>query len=158
MKKTLITLIAAIVLIALGLPAAARVAPVSADAAQAVAVVDRFSQELAAGNTRAASALLDVDVVIHESGGVERSRAEYAAHHLEADARFMQSATRRLLARTSGASGDLAWVASETELSRTVEGKPKRSIMTETMVLQRSAAGWRIVHIHWSSRPVQERS
>jgi ketosteroid isomerase-like protein len=158
MNKAMITSIAALFLIALGLPPATHAVQADADAAQAVAVVDRFSQELAAGNTSAASALLDEDVVIHESGGVERSRAEYAAHHLAADAQFMRSSTRRLLSRTSGASGDLAWVASETELSRDVEGKPKRSIMTETMVLQRSGEGWRIVHIHWSSRPVQERS
>lgn len=158
MNKALITPLAVLAFIAPGLPPAAHAAEANAAAALAVAVVDRFSQELAAGNTQAASELLDADVVIHEGGGVERSRAEYAAHHLAADAQFMKSSSRRLLARTSGASGDLAWVASETELSREVEGKPKRSVMTETMVLQRGSEGWRIVHIHWSSRPVQERS
>lgn len=26
-------------------------------------------------------------------------------------------------------------------------------LSTETMVLKNTAAGWQIVHIHWSSRP-----
>ncbi|MBP6013449.1 MAG: hypothetical protein KBA31_14585 [Alphaproteobacteria bacterium] len=31
-------------------------------------------------------------------------------------------------------------------------GKPINSISLETMVLHRQPAGWKIVHVHWSSR------
>jgi ketosteroid isomerase-like protein len=48
--------------------------------------------------------------------------------------------------------GDLAWVASEASLSGNVSDKPVNVIGTETIVLRRTLAGWRIVHIHWSSR------
>lgn len=68
-----------------------------ARAVEPVAVVERFFRELAAGNTNAASALLDPGVVIYESGRVERSRAEYASHHLASDAKFLKSAAHRLL-------------------------------------------------------------
>ncbi len=119
--------------------------------AESIAVVDRFSHALASGGTIGASALLDPAVVIYESGDVERSRAEYAAHHLAADAAFLKTVEYRLLSRTSGTAGDLAWVATESRLMSHGE-KPVDIFSTETMVLRKQPSGWRIVHIHWSSR------
>ncbi|WP_379655388.1 nuclear transport factor 2 family protein [Pseudoxanthomonas sp. UC19_8] len=49
--------------------------------------------------------------------------------------------------------GELAWVGSESELHASKDGKPLTLLSTETMVLKRGTQGWRIVHIHWSSRP-----
>jgi len=130
-------------------------AAVPAAAAEPVAVVDRFFRELAAGNAAGASALLDSGVLIFESGGAERSRAEYASHHLASDAKFLGSATHRLMSRTGDAVGDLAWVASEASLSGSMQKKSVDVISTETMVLRKTQAGWRIVHIHWSNRPAK---
>jgi methionine-rich copper-binding protein CopC/ketosteroid isomerase-like protein len=126
---------------------------IATSAAEPVAVVDRFFRELASGNVKAASSLLNPDVLIYESGGAEGSREEYASHHLAEDAHFLQALSHRLLGRTADAAGDLAWVASETKLSGNANGKPVNVVSTETMVLRRTPAGWRIVHIHWSSRP-----
>ena len=121
-----------------------------------VAVVDRFFGALASGDTRSAGNLLDPGVLIYESGGAERSRKEYAAHHLGSDAAFLQKARHRLLSRTGDAVGDLAWVATEAALAAPGKGGKEISIVsTETMVLRRTEAGWRIVHIHWSSRSDQ---
>jgi ketosteroid isomerase-like protein/mono/diheme cytochrome c family protein len=128
-------------------------AVIPAHAAEPVAVVERFFRELAAGNTNAASALLDPGVLIYESGRVERSRAEYASHHLVSDAKFLRSATHRLLSRTGDAAGDLAWVASEARLSADTDGRAVDVITTETIVLRKTAQGWRISHVHWSNRP-----
>jgi ketosteroid isomerase-like protein len=69
------------------------------------------------------------------------------------DAKFLKAVNHRLLSRTGDAVGDLAWVASEASLSGDVSGKSVNVISTETMVLRKTPAGWRIVHIHWSSRP-----
>ncbi|MGB8328239.1 MAG: c-type cytochrome [Steroidobacteraceae bacterium] len=119
--------------------------------ADPIAVVDRFFSALAAGDRPVASALLDPEVLIYESGGVERSRDEYAARHLAADAAFLKSAKHRLLSRTGETVGDLAWVATTARL--TAQGaQPSDIISTETMVLRRRADDWRIVHIHWSNR------
>ena len=120
-------------------------------AASPVAVVDQFFGALASGDTTAASALLDPAVLIYESGGVERSSSEYAAEHLGADAAFLKSATHRLISRGGDAVGDLAWVATESHLT-TQGAKPVDMVSTETMVLRKQPAGWRIVHVHWSSR------
>ena len=124
----------------------------SAGAAEAAAVVDEFQKLLAQGRTREASALLDANVLIFEGGGVERSRAEYASHHLKSDAAFLKNATVAVRSRTGNVIGDLAWIATESQL-KTDGAKPLDLMTTETMVLKRTPQGWRVTHIHWSSKP-----
>jgi hypothetical protein len=119
-------------------------------------VVEQFQKALQSGDTEGASALLDPQVRIFESGGVERSREEYAAHHLGADAEFLGQATIRLMSRSGDAVGDLAWVGSESRISTMNGVKPVELVSTETMVLRKGEAGWRIEHIHWSSQPVSQ--
>ncbi len=121
-------------------------------AAAAVAVVERFSAALKAGDLDTVSTLLAPDVVILESGGAERSREEYLAHHAGADATFLRDARVESGPRVARVEGSLAWVASESETHVFREGKPAAFLGTETMILQRGSEGWRIVHIHWSSR------
>jgi len=123
-------------------------------AADAVAVVDRFRKFLADGNTTAAAELLDPTVLIFESGGSERSRAEYASHHLKEDAAFMKTAKPSPLSRTGDVSGDIAFVATESSL-KSSGAEPVNLVTTETMVLKRTSQGWRVAHIHWSSRKVK---
>jgi ketosteroid isomerase-like protein/mono/diheme cytochrome c family protein len=125
-----------------------------AGAADAVAVVDQFQQLLAKGNTTAAAELFDPAVLIFESGGAERSRAEYASHHLNEDAAFMKTAKLSPLSRTGDVSGDMAFVATESSL-KSSGAKPVDLVTTETMVLKRTSQGWRVAHVHWSSKKVK---
>ena len=128
-------------------------ANIDADAQAAVDVVDRFGKALAAGDFATVESLLDPDVLILESGGAERNRAEYLGHHAISDAQFLKTAHHQPGQRRARASGDMAWVGSESELHVTKDGKPLTLRSTETMVLRRVEGAWRIVHIHWSSRP-----
>jgi mono/diheme cytochrome c family protein len=121
------------------------------DALNAAETVDSFQRRLAQGDVNGAAQLLDPSVLIFESGEAETSRAEYASHHLKSDAAFLKNAEVRRLSRTGNASGSFAWVATESEL-KTSGAKPVDLISTETMVLQRGPEGWRVAHIHWSSR------
>jgi len=121
------------------------------DALNAAETVDSFQKRLAQGDVNGAAQLLDPSVLIFESGGAETSRAEYASHHLKSDAAFLKNAEVRRLSRTGNATGNFAWVATESEL-KTSGAKPVDLISTETMVLQRGPEGWRVAHIHWSSR------
>jgi mono/diheme cytochrome c family protein len=123
-----------------------------AGAANPAATVSDFQKLLASGNTEGASAVLDPAVLIYESGEVEKSRAEYASHHLKADAAFLKGADVRVLSRNGGAADSLAWIATESEL-KTKGVKPTSLISTETMILSRSPQGWHVIHVHWSSRP-----
>lgn len=129
-----------------------RAPSVDAQAADAALAVDAFHAALAANDTDAALALLAPDVMIFEEGGAERSRDEYASHHLASDAAFA-AATEAAVARRSGrADGDVAWITSEGRTTGEFNGRPVDRLTTETMVLKRHAEGWRIHHIHWSSR------
>lgn len=117
----------------------------------AAATVDRFFASLSAGDLERAGAELDADVIILESGGAERSAAEYLGGHAKGDAAFLKGAHHSLTHRTARVSGTLGWVASESELHVQKDGKPAVIASTETMVLRSSGTGWKIVHIHWSS-------
>ncbi|HVR82339.1 MAG TPA: nuclear transport factor 2 family protein [Luteimonas sp.] len=132
---------------------AASTQQVSEQAKPVVAVVEQFSSALKAGDLKRAAEALADDVLILESGGAERSREEYLGHHAIADAAFLGGAKIALQQRTARIDGNMAWVASESELQATEDGKPMTLLSTETMILHKTADGWRIVHIHWSSRP-----
>jgi ketosteroid isomerase-like protein len=128
-------------------------AAVSAAARPAARVVDNFHAALGRGDQKAALAFLVDDVLIYESGGVERSKAEYASHHLAADAAFSQAVPGKLARRHGSAVGNVAWIASEGRTTGTFKGKPVDVVTTETMVVRRVGAAWKIAHIHWSSAP-----
>jgi mono/diheme cytochrome c family protein len=121
-------------------------------------VAQALQAALSTGDAGTVEALLDPEVLILESGGAERSRAEYAAHHLQSDMAFLKDTRYTLLRQTGDRVGDLAWVASE---SRITGGSGDNSVdlmSTETLVLKQTADGWVIVHVHWSSRPAGDPS
>ena len=117
-----------------------------------IAVVQAFHAALSAGNADRVEALLDHGVLIMEGGNVERSRKEYASHHLPSDLKFMSAVRYALKRQTGDTVGDLAWVASEATLTNEPGGKAVDLVSTESLVLRKGASGWKIVHIHWSSR------
>jgi len=103
------------------------------------------------GNTQAALGLIAEEALIFEAGGVERSRADYASHHLAAHAAFSQAVPATVTRRTGEAEGNIAWITSEGRTAGTYKGRAVDRRTVETMVLRRGKAGWKIVHIHWSS-------
>lgn len=125
---------------------------IPAAAKDAVAAVDRFGKALSAGQLDKAGAELDAKVLILESGGAERTAAEYLGGHAKGDAAFLKTVHIQLVRRTAQVSGDMAWVGSESELHNMKDGKMTTILSTETMVLKRTGSTWKITHIHWSSR------
>ncbi|MES2069291.1 MAG: nuclear transport factor 2 family protein [Pseudomonadota bacterium] len=111
-----------------------------------------FHAALAAGDTAKASGLLAADVTIYESGFVERSRAEYAGHHLPEDIAFAKTSSRSVLQQGERRDGNLALIWQETETRARLKGKEVRILGTETALLQKTGDNWSIVHVHWSSR------
>lgn len=120
----------------------------------AVATLDAFHHALGEGRGTDALALLAEDATIFESGGVEASRAAYAGHHLGADMAFLADISVEVLDRGLREAGDIAVVTSHTRSRGTYEGHGIDLRGTETAILGRGGdGGWRIVHLHWSSRP-----
>ena len=120
-------------------------------------VLAAFQAALMAGDKAKVEALLAPDITIYESGYVERSRAEYAEHHLAGDIAFAKTSTNKVLKTTERIEGNVAviWQETETTLKTKSKGKDLRMLGTETSILQKVGDSWSIVHVHWSSRKVK---
>lgn len=128
------------------------IAAMSAEAQEAAKAVDVFHAALSKGDGPAAAALLAEDALIYEGGHAERSRSEYASHHAGADAAYAAAVPSKLTQRSGHVEGETAWIVSEGRTTGKYKDKPVDRVTTETMILRKSAEGWRIAHIHWSSR------
>lgn len=115
-------------------------------------VLDVFHAALTAGDKNRVLGLMAPEVVIYESGYVERSRAEYAHHHLAGDMAFAKTSTRKVLKQSEKMEGNLALIWQETETTGTSRGKLVHVIGTETALLEKKGDTWAIIHVHWSSR------
>lgn len=122
------------------------------DAAGALAAVHAFHDALGAGDEAAATRLLAPDVVVFESGGAE-TLEQYASGHLKGDMAFMKAMQVQKLDEQQKVSGDLALVITRSRITGEYKGKKLDLFSTETMALRRQPEGWRIAHVHWSSRP-----
>ncbi|MBU1538417.1 MAG: nuclear transport factor 2 family protein [Alphaproteobacteria bacterium] len=131
---------------------AAQVLEVAPEAAEAASVVDAFHAALEAGDTASALTFMAEDVMIFEEGGAERSRDEYASHHLQADASYAAASESTMTRRAGWVDGDVAWITSEGSTTGQAGNSATTRLTVETMVLKRGQEGWRIQHIHWSSR------
>ena len=118
--------------------------------------VETFHASLAKGDSAAALALLASDVVVLESGDVERL-ADYRSHHLGADISFARAVPSTRALTSLRVDGNAAWVASTSVTQGQFNGRAINSVGAELMVLTRTDAGapWRIRAIHWSSRRKQ---
>ena len=114
--------------------------------------LEAFHAALTSGDKAAAVELLSPDVLIFESGYVERSRAEYASHHLDGDIAFSKTAARKVLRQGERINGNSAIAWQETETKGSSKGKEIHVLGTETAVLEKTGHKWAIVHVHWSSR------
>lgn len=131
-------------------PQASAQAPQPTDAA--VEVVDSFHLALKSGDASAVLALMADDVVVLEEGGAERSREEYASHHLRSDMAFAAATDTEVSRRATQIEGDVAWVLTEGRTTGRFNERAVDRRTAETMILQRTDQGWVIRHIHWSSR------
>jgi ketosteroid isomerase-like protein len=121
------------------------------DSAAAAGAVEQFHAALAAGDSAKAMSLLADDVMILESGAVQ-TRADYLGGHLGADMKASQgSKAERTLVKVT-IMGDAAYVVSRSLTPATGAQGSTGSETAELVVLSKSATGWKIRAIHWSSR------
>jgi ketosteroid isomerase-like protein len=127
---------------------------VSSDAEAITAAVNGFHDALRRGDTKAAMELLAPDAVILESGSAE-TRAEYESHHLLEDIQFAQAVHSIRSDVRVQIEANTAWLTSRSKAEGSFEGKPINSVGVELVVLNKTAKGWRIRAIHWSSHKVK---
>ena len=121
------------------------------DSAAVAGVIAKYHEALAAGDSAAALALLADDAVILETGGVE-TRDEYRSHHLPGDINFAKAIKSQRGPVHVRVRGDVAWASGTSTTQGEMKGRAINSTGAELMVLVRTAQGWKITAIHWSSR------
>lgn len=122
-----------------------------ADSAAVVNAVEQFHASLTAGDSARAVALLANDVVVLESGAIQ-TRADYLSHHLGADMKASKGSKATRSVVQVRMAGEAAYVVSKTVSPPTGAEGSTGSEMAELMVLSKTASGWTIRAVHWSSR------
>jgi ketosteroid isomerase-like protein len=146
------TILLAAAVLAIGGSAFARDEPADP---QIAAAVEAFHAALQKGDGAAVMAALAPDAQILEGGHAE-SREEYEKGHLKADIEFAQavpSTRENVVVRQEGS---VAWVTSSSRVSGSFKGREVNSAGAELMVLSKTADGWRIRAIHWSSHALKK--
>ncbi|HET6362397.1 MAG TPA: nuclear transport factor 2 family protein [Gemmatimonadota bacterium] len=122
-----------------------------ADEAAVRAVVEGFKDALATGDSTAALGYLHPDLVVYEAGHAE-TLAEYRAGHLAADMEFAAAVETTVLEQGVIVRPDMALWVSESESKGEFRGRAIDAHGVETIVLLPTDAGWKVLHVHWSSR------
>lgn len=138
-------------LCACAMPALAQEPETAAGEAAVRAVVQGFKEALAAGDSSAALGYLHRDLIVYEEGHAE-TLAEYRAGHLAADMEFTAAVETTVLEQGLIVRPDMALWVSESESTGEFRGQAVDARGTETIVLLPTDAGWKILHVHWSSR------
>jgi len=118
--------------------------------AEVAAVVDSFHRAFQRGDSTTVLALLAPDALILESGGAE-TRDEYRSHHLPADIAFARAVKGTRSAVRVAVRSNVAWTADTSMTRGKYRGKTVNATGAELMVLTRTADGWKISAVHWSS-------
>jgi ketosteroid isomerase-like protein len=127
--------------------------PVSPATREAVQVVNDFMGALASGQLEAARQFMTPDALVIANGQVLGNRDEYINGAAKGDSAALRNVQRELLNRDAGTRADSGWVVSEKRMRAPAGTKgPSELVLTETMLLARTSAGWKIAHIHWSGR------
>jgi ketosteroid isomerase-like protein len=122
----------------------------SADA-EVRSVVEEFHAALAAGDSTRALEYLHPDVVVYEAGHAE-SLAQYRSGHLASDIAFSGAVTFQTVRGWVVPGRELSIYLREYTMTGTFQDREIDAHGTETIVLVSTEEGWKIRHIHWSSR------
>ena len=125
--------------------------PTRPDEAEIRAAVLGFKAALAAGDSTAAIGYLHPDLVVYEAGHAE-SLPEYRSGHLAADMEYAAAVATQPIEQGLIVREEMAMWVSEGESKGEFRGRQVESHGTETIVLIPTDAGWKILHVHWSSR------
>ncbi len=114
-------------------------------------VVSDFRAALSSGDSTTVVQLLHPEARIYEGGHAE-TREQYRSGHLRADMAFLRAVESETLWDQVIPTEGLAIYMSERHTTGEYRGREIDSRSAETIALVRTPQGWRIRHIHWSSR------
>ena len=118
---------------------------------EAAKTVIAFHSALNSGDEQKTRILLDDAVIIFEGGGIERSAEQYANHHMKSDIAFLSNMQVTLLEHQVQGDSDMAVSMARSKIQGKYKDKDMDIETMETIVLEKQAGTWKIVHIHWSN-------
>lgn len=118
---------------------------------EVLAVADAFHEALASGDSTRALQLLHPEVRVFEGGHAE-TLEEYRSGHLPVDMEFSAGTEREVIEHQVFGDAEQAVFLARYRSTGSFRGEAVEARGTETLVLVRTDDGWRIRHIHWSSR------
>jgi endonuclease/exonuclease/phosphatase family metal-dependent hydrolase len=90
--------------------------------------------------------------VVYEFSIVDPKVEAYGLRHMPHDMDLARATSWKLETRRTGGEGNDRWVLSTYRVTgKTVDSTPIDHTALETVILRRSGANFRIVHIHWST-------
>ena len=120
---------------------------------EATGVVDAFLAALSNGQLEAARQSMTPGAVVIANGTVLGTRDGYIDGAAKADAVAMKSVRSRELVHSDVLVGaQHGWVVNEKRMIGEGAGQLRAMVVTETFLLTKTASGWKIRGIHWSSR------
>jgi len=133
-------------------PAAAASATQSAEN-EATRAVDAFMTALYNGQLEAARQSMTPDAVVIANGTVLGTRDGYIDGPARGDALAMKSVRSRELVHSDAQVGaQHGWIVNEKRMIGEGAGQLRAMMLVETFLLTKTASGWKISGIHWSSR------
>ena len=120
------------------------------DSAAVVRVAKAFDRILSTGDTTGLNAFLAPDLRVIEAGEVE-TRQEYLLHHLFDDIEFAKAVKQEKTSFHYSCEGSVAWLVSTSTSVGIFRGRDINNVGAELMILSRTAKGWQIRAVHWSS-------
>lgn len=116
-------------------------------AAKAIAT---FHRAIISGDEARVKAALHPDVLIFEGTGVERSRDQYASHHMKSDMKFMSGMRVTPVEQHVVVHGKMAFSMAKTHQKGSYKTKEYDFVSNESLSLTLVDGRWLITHIHWS--------
>lgn len=114
-------------------------------------VAERFREALESADSATVLELLHEDVRVYE-GGYAETLEEYRSDHLPVDIEFAEAVEAETRRDEVVPGEDLALYLREYSVSGTFQDQDVEAEGTETLGMVPTGEGWRIRHIHWSSR------
>lgn len=137
-------------------PALFAQSPETSPEAQVRTVVEAYHKAFEQRDLEGLRRLLAPELLVFESGGVDRGRDTYLGHHLGPELKEMNAWTTSGMEMKVQTEGAMAYATCAFAYEATfTNGKTSKAKATETLLLAKEKDQWLIRHIHWSSRAIK---
>jgi ketosteroid isomerase-like protein len=123
----------------------------------AAAFTKQFQSALYGGDFKGVTTSFSPDATIFENGQRESSLKVYLRSHLKPEMPTLRAAKRQILKQEIVEDETTAVVTTASIITFLVAGKKRNFNSVETLHLAREGSGWRIKHVHWSSKPIPDK-